>query len=219
MTIRITHFSDALCIWAYISQIRVAELRDNFGDEVVFDYRYFNVFGDVAKKMATQWRDKGGLSGYAAHVRETAANFAHVRIDDNLWKHNTPASSMPAHLVLSAAKVLTGDDNRSLLALDHEIRRSFFEDGVNISNSTALLEICERQGMPVASIEIALENGTAHASLSDDMKQAQEIGIRSSPTMRFNDGRQTLTGNVGYRVIEANIRELIAGPQDQQSWC
>jgi hypothetical protein len=36
----------------------------------------------------------------------------------------------------------------------------------------------------------------------------------------FNEGRQVLTGNVGYRVIEANVRELLRQPSDDQSsWC
>ena len=223
MTIRITHYSDVLCVWAYISQVRVAELQTNFAGEIAFDYRYFGVFGDVATKMATQWKEKGGLAGYATHVQETAAKFEHAQINDKTWIDATPTSSMPAHLVLCAARIATDNDDSdphsSLLALDNEIRRAFFEDAVNISQTKTLLEICERQGMNVAKIENALQSGAAHAALSNDMKQAQEFGVRASPTLTFNEGRQTLTGNVGYRVIEANIRELINDPADQHSWC
>lgn len=221
MTIPITHFSDVLCIWAYISQVRVAELRANFGDEVAFDYRYFSVFGDTRTKMATQWKDKGGLAGYAAHVQETAAKFEHVRINADLWTRNAPTSSTPAHLLLCAARVANGDgaDSTAILTLDNEVRRSFFEDAVDISNTGSLLKICARQDADTAAIEEALASGTAHAALATDMKQASEFGVRASPTMTFNEGRQTLTGNVGYRVIEANVRELMRSPLDQQSWC
>ena len=82
-----------------------------------------------------------------------------------------------------------------------------------------MLEICERQGLAAAVITNALHSGDAHAVLSSDMKQALDLGVRASPTMTFNEGRQTLTGNVGYRVIEANIRELIRRPHGQQTWC
>lgn len=219
MTIRITHFSDVLCIWAYISQVRVAELRENFGADVAFDYRYFSVFGDTRTKLATQWQDRGGVDGYAAHVREVAAEFEHVSIHSKLWTRDAPTSSMPAHLVLTAARVTSQHDDEALLALDHEIRRSFFEEAVDISQTVRLLEICEHRGADVAAIEQALRGGEAHAALSTDMKQALEFGVRASPTLTFNEGRQTLTGNVGYRVIEANVRELIRHPRDQQSWC
>jgi len=93
MSIRINHFSDVLCIWAWISQVRVAELRTNFAEDVEFDYRYFGVFGDVATKMATQWRDRGALAGYAEHVHETAADFDHVTLHDDVWRTTAPSSS------------------------------------------------------------------------------------------------------------------------------
>ena len=48
---------------------------------------------------------------------------------------------------------------------------------------------------------------------------AREQNVRASPTLIFNEGRQRLTGNVGYRVIEANVRELLQAPAGGQSWC
>jgi len=221
MKLKITHFSDVLCVWAYISQARVAELCSNFADEVVFDYRYLDVFGDVATKMATQWGERGGLAGYAAHVEEIAAQFDHIRLDADVWRKSPPTSSMPAHLVLSAARLVEerpGESGR-LLDLDHEIRRSFFEAAVDVSRTSILLDLCAQQGIDVTAVEARLADGSAYAALATDLKQATELGIRASPTMTFNEGRQTLTGNVGYRVIEANVRELLHHPRDQHSWC
>ena len=39
--IRVVHFSDVLCVWAYVSQIRMDELQHQFADAVVVEYRYF----------------------------------------------------------------------------------------------------------------------------------------------------------------------------------
>jgi hypothetical protein len=36
----------------------------------------------------------------------------------------------------------------------------------------------------------------------------------------MNEGRQKLFGNVGYRIVEANIQELLREPNpDLASWC
>jgi len=43
--------------------------------------------------------------------------------------------------------------------------------------------------------------------------------VSSSPTLLLNEGRQRLVGNVGYRILEANVRELFERPGVQQSWC
>jgi predicted DsbA family dithiol-disulfide isomerase len=222
--IPISHFSDVLCVWAYIAQIRVAELRANFPGEVVLDYRYFSVFGDVKTKMATQWSERGGLSGYAGHVQEVAAQFDHVRLHPDAWIKNTPTSSLPAHLFLCATRLLHAQDSGgghsdSLLRLDSAIRTAFFEDNIDISRNDELFAIVENTLRSADQVNRLLESGQAHAALAQDLKDAADIGVRSSPTLTFNEGRQTLAGNVGYRVLEANIRELLHTPADQLSWC
>jgi predicted DsbA family dithiol-disulfide isomerase len=214
-----------LCVWAYIAQIRIAELRANFPGKVKLDYRYFSVFGDVKTKMAMQWADRGGLSAYATHVQEVVAQFDHVQLHSDAWVRNTPTSSMPAHLVLCAARLLDvragdgGGNPDDLPGLDAAIRGAFFEHNIDVSRTDKLLEIVETANGPVDRIRQLLGSGEAHAALARDLKDAAEIGVRSSPTLTFNGGRQTLAGNVGYRVLEANIRELLHAPPDQLSWC
>ena len=50
--VEIEHFSDVLCIWAYIAQKRIEELESNFPGQVRFEYRFLQVFGDVSGKMS-----------------------------------------------------------------------------------------------------------------------------------------------------------------------
>ena len=45
MTIKIDYFSDVLCVWAYLGQIRVDELKKTFGDNVSIHYRFMPIFG------------------------------------------------------------------------------------------------------------------------------------------------------------------------------
>ena len=57
------------------------------------------------------------------------------------------------------------------------------------------------------------------ASLSADLQNARELGIRGSPTWVLNEGRQILYGNVGYRILNANIEEMLKRPRSEASWC
>jgi CubicO group peptidase (beta-lactamase class C family) len=43
--------------------------------------------------------------------------------------------------------------------------------------------------------------------------------VRGSPTWVLNEGRQVIYGNVGYRVLNANVEELINRPIEEASWC
>ena len=64
-----------------------------------------------------------------------------------------------------------------------------------------------------------LQNGSAMAALSGDLRSAQELAVKGSPTWVLNDGRQILYGNVGYRILGANIEELLKHPAAEASWC
>ena len=44
--------------------------------------------------------------------------------------------------------------------------------------------------------------------------------MEGTPTCLLNEGRQVLFGNMGYQVLEANIRELSREPAaGAASWC
>jgi predicted DsbA family dithiol-disulfide isomerase len=137
-----------------------------------------------------------------------------------VWCRNVPTSSLPAHLLVAAARLLDSEQgSASASSFAAAIREAFFEAAVDVSCMAELYAIANHQGIEIADLESKLESGQAHALVAHDLKSADEFGVRSSPTMMFNEGRQTLSGNVGYRVLEANIRELIQHPADQHSWC
>lgn len=221
-TVRVTHFSDVLCVWAYVSQIRCDELLAQFPDRVSIDCRYFQVFGDVRTKLDGAWKERGGIAGYAAHVHEVAAGFEHVKLHPDVWVATAPKSSMPGHLFLCAIRGLeeSGEVERGTVSrAAWAVRDEFFTKCSDVASRAVLLSIGERVGIAAAKIEARLDDGTAHAALSTDLGLAQEHSVRASPTLVLNEGRQQLMGNVGYRVIEANVRELLERPAGGHSWC
>jgi len=220
--VQVTHFSDVLCVWAYVSQVRCDELVAQLGDQINIDYRYFQVFGSVRKKLDAGWAERGGIPGYAAHVREVAGGFEHVEVHPDVWVATTPESSMPGHLFLCAVRLLEASGQVEAGTLPRaawEMREEFFARCGDIAVRSVLLSIGERVGIESAKVEALLDEGTAHAALAADLELARDYAVRASPTIVLNEGRQQLTGNVGYRVIEANIRELIERPQGGNSWC
>ena len=74
---------------------------------------------------------------------------------------------------------------------------------------------------PFDAIRERIEDGEAYAALHHDAELMKTYGVLGSPTYVFNEGRQLLYGNVGYRIIDANLRELLSTPtgNGQPSWC
>ncbi len=230
--LKIDYFSDVLCIWAYSGHIRIDELCKEFGDEIELNYRFVPIFGAAKKRIAEGWKDKDGFKGFNRHLKEVAAKWEHIKIDEDIWLHQAPASSNVPHLYIKAAQLLESKKLISAQALEAfngrtlieelvwRIRAVFFEQGRNISDITVLNSIGKELQLPVSELHSLLDSGDAHAELHLDLEAKEKYYIPGSPALVFNEGRQILYGNVGYRIIQANIKELLADPQfGDASWC
>ena len=200
----------------------MVELRAEFGDGVAIDYRFVSIFGMAQKKIEERWRDKGGVAAYGEHVRGIVTGFGHVELHPDAWTHVTPASSWPAHLAVCSVRVLEREGavpRGSSEALAQRLRRAFFAEARDISRQEVLLAVVEQVGLDPAAIAAHLATGQAHSELAADHEQARDQDVRMSPTVLLNEGRQRLSGNVGYRVIAANVREVLEKRPGQVSWC
>jgi len=215
--IAIDYYSDVLCVWAWIAQPRLEKLQAEWGDAILLRHRFVDVFGDAHRKIRKQWGDDEGFSRFGEHVREAAGGHAHTQLHGGLWSVVRPRSSQQAHLMLRAATLVSGAEAGQNLAL--ALRKAFFCQGADISDIDQLLSIANSCGLKEDSLRTALRSGEAIAALSTDQRSAQELGVRGSPTWVLNEGRQMLYGNVGYRILHANIEELIRQPSGEASWC
>jgi predicted DsbA family dithiol-disulfide isomerase len=152
-------------------------------------------------------------------------------VHEGVWSEVAPTTSSTAHEMLCAARLLVDegivdsarrDDlgGRSLFEeATWQIRSAFFEHARDISNRDVLLDVLGRTGIPTDAIEAKLKSGDAMAEVCRDIELRDEYKIEGSPTYYLNQGRQKLYGNVGYRVVSANLRELLEQPRHQASWC
>jgi predicted DsbA family dithiol-disulfide isomerase len=220
--VQIDYFSDVLCIWAYIAQARVDEIGAVFGDRVCLAHRRISLFGDTVAKFEAGWKDRGGYNGYAEHVRSVAERFPHVVLHKDVWRVARPLSSLTPHLYLSAVAEWEHHAGASGLAsrLAWSFRLAFFAEARDIGRRTVQTAIARSLGIDTKAVARLLETGAGHARLVADHAAADKAKLEGSPTFVLNDGRQKLYGNVGFRVIGANIRELLRDPHpDHASWC
>jgi len=54
------HFPDVLCVWAYGAQIKRGESRRQFGEQILIEYHFLRLFGDVSARIDAGWGDRGG---------------------------------------------------------------------------------------------------------------------------------------------------------------
>ena len=227
--VQVSYFSDVLCIWAYASQARIDAVKEKFGGTVRLDYRFCSVFGDTARKITTTWKDKGEYAGFNSHLRKVAQQFPHIAVHPEIWLKTRPPTSASAHLFMTAVQhwqLEQGTQSQSEPAASifekvmWAFRCGFFRDCRDISHWDVQCELAGALGVDINAIEEIIHDGTAFAGLPGDYQDADKMRIEGSPSFVLNEGRQKLYGDVGFRIIEANIEELLRAPGgDQASWC
>ena len=215
--ITIDYYTDILCVWAWIAQPRLDELRQNWGEQITIRHRYLDVFGDAHQKIRNSWGSDTGFRKFAEHVQSSGSDFDHTKISALIWDKVRPRSSLPAHLVLAGVGLVGGEITKGKLA--EVFRNSFFCQAQEIGSIPVLFDIAAKQGLDVHAIQATISDGSALAALSADSKDAAHRSIKGSPTWVINDGRQLLYGNIGYRILHANIEELLRQPAREASWC
>lgn len=225
--LRIDYFSDLLCIWAYAAQARIEEVYRCFPGQVTLVERFCPVFGDTVARIGEGWRERGGYTAFNAHLREVSAGFDHLVLDPDVWLTVRPITSASGHLYVKAAQLAEqrldlapADAQMPSARLSWGLRLAFFRDARDIARRDVLDDVAGGLGLAVSEIDQEMTSGRAFAALSADFEARDRLRVEGSPTFILDDGRQKLYGNVGYRVIEANIQELLRTPDaGAASWC
>lgn len=215
--VRSDYFSDVLCVWAYVNELRLNEVKQQFKNEIDIHFGFMPNFSATSTKIAQGWKDKGVFDGYAKHVREVAEGF-NIELHQSVWTSVRPATSLMAHSMIKAVAHVC-DEREHEATFISRVRQAFFGEGQDIAQLNVLKGLMEEQGLPVDDVMAFWESGQALAMLHDDFQRAQTYQITVSPAWVFNEGRQRLIGNVGYRVIEGNLKELLNDQPLPQAWC
>uniref|UniRef100_UPI0040488E85 DsbA family oxidoreductase n=4 Tax=Yoonia sp. TaxID=2212373 RepID=UPI0040488E85 len=214
--LKIMHFSDVLCVWAHVGQANIAKLVKKFDDRVEVEVHFCSIFPDTQTKINKAWQDRGGFTGYAAHVKEVAGRFDNVNIHDDVWAKVQPKSSASPHLFIKAVALLEDNgpeagffdrlSNRAAM----ELRTAFFTQAKDISDWSVQRAVSEKIGVDFDAVQKKIETGEAIAKLAADYELGQALHVQGSPTYILSEGRQILFGNISYGILEANVSELLS---------
>ncbi|KZY88067.1 disulfide bond formation protein DsbA, partial [Oleiphilus sp. HI0072] len=172
---------------------------------------------DTKTRMAKQWGERGGYEGFGRHVQDAAAPYDNAPVNPEIWKTVRPKSSLNAHLVLKACELAYSPQRSADLML--LVQKSFFVDNLDVGLLDNVLLLAKQSGMDSDALKTLIDEGDAAALLMSDYQKAAELNIKGSPSWIMNNGRQELFGNVGYRILRANIKEVLSKPGYEASWC
>ena len=229
--IRIHYFTDVLCVWAYLAQVRLDELIKQHAADIEISYHFMPIFACTEQRIGEGWKNKGGYPAFGKHTQQVCTDYPYLNLHKDIWQVNIPKTSASCHLFIKAIQCLVDNNiinNTANIDLQGrtifeefiwQVRLAFFQDAKDIGDMQVLMEIAENMQLPTTEIQQVLDNGTALAALFRDIELRDEFHVEGSPTYILNEGRQKLYGNIGYRIIEANLLEILKQPKVEASWC
>lgn len=214
--INVDYFTDVLCVWAFIGEQRLNEVENQLGKHLDIQLQFLPNFASVIPKIEAGWKDKGGFEGYAQHVHDVANQFE-ITLHPDVWLKTRPSTSMMAHALIKSVENVHDHDLARHYA--SALRTAFFIEALDISDISVCEAVAKQLQVDWVKVLDSFNHGHGLSSLNSDFQNAKEYQVAVSPAWVFNEGRQKLVGNVGYRVIEANLKELIVEKPLKHNWC
>lgn len=210
--LKFSYWSDPLCVWALVAQVKLDRVLAELGEHVRVDYRIVPVFGSVAWRFSLGPWAKEGVEGRVSATRKVAEQAGRTDVNGECWRHSMPASSWAPAMAIKAVFALEGGLGEvSGPTYQIALRERFFVGGANVARRSVQLEVAEELALPRAPIEAWLDDGRALASVCEDHAEKERLRIQGSPTYVFDGGRAMLYGNFDYGILRSTVEELVRG--------
>jgi len=193
--VKIAYFSDVLCVWAYIAQVRIEELKLKFGERIEIIPQHITLFGNTEERIGQGWKEKGGFDGFSQHVFHVCENFPHLALNPNIWKTCRPKTSGAAHLFLKAVQLFEADQQEGknsyqlFKKVEWAIRLAFFKDARDVSDMNVLFDIAKEFSVSQKELSVYLNNGSATALCCSEIALKESYKLDGSPTYLINENR------------------------------
>lgn len=180
--IKVSVVSDVVCPWCYIGKRRLEKAIDKLSDKFDFEVEYFPFelnphipVGGLDQKQYLS--DKfGGEERYEQITDHTSAIAAEEGLTFDFDSQKVSPNTRNAHRLIQLAK----EDNRHLVLVE-ALFKAYFTDGIDLSRTENLVNICVQAGMDKSKVELFLQSSTGITEVEIAELELQKIGISGVP--------------------------------------
>jgi predicted DsbA family dithiol-disulfide isomerase len=185
--LRLTLFTDYICPFCYIGDLRLQHLRQDY--DVLVNFRFIEIHPDTPAQGTTvdtldysdeQWQ--GMMDGLVEMAQEEGITLAPVSLLAN------------SHRALLLAEAVKKEGREIFYKLNQALYEEYFVAGRNIGDDEVLREIAQVSGVGDEVIDKAWSDPEVEKTLQMNMSMAVKAGVTGTPT--FFIGQQRLTGAV-----------------------
>jgi len=206
--LRLTLFTDYICPFCYIGDLRLQRLKKDF--DVLINFRFIEIHPDTPQQGTTvdsldysheQWQ--GMMDGLVEMAEEEGITLAPVKLLAN------------SHRALLLAEAVKKEGREIFYKFNQALYEQYFLQGKNIGDDVVLRNIAQVSGVSDEVIDAAWIDPEYEKTLQMNMSMAVKAGVTGTPT--FFIGQQRLTGAVSTSKLRQAAEATIKDKNSQES--
>jgi len=192
--LKVTVFSDYICPFCYIGELRLNRLREHY------DLRVNWCAIEIHPQTPPEGQPVEALGYDSDRWHSMMGSLNDMAADEGVTfkEHDFTTNSRSALLLAETAKLLGRD---VFYRVHQAIFEVFFVEGLNIGDREILKTLAHEAGMSDSQIMAAWDEDVSSRKLEQYRQAALELGVSATPT--FFVGEQRLDGAVPYEQLLA----------------
>ncbi|MCG6900036.1 MAG: DsbA family protein [Gammaproteobacteria bacterium] len=201
-----TVFTDYICPFCYIGDVRLDRLRDDYNLKINW------CFLEIHPDTPATGMDTAALGYSESRWQIMMENLATLAAEEGITfrPHTFTTNSHKALLLAEAAKEAGAE---IFYALHRRLFAAFFTEGQNIGDETTLAQLAHAAGVRDSVLTRAWTDDRYEQRLQLYFAAAQELDVRATPTVFFGE-QQRIDGALPLSVFQKAASE---GAKAQQS--
>jgi len=202
-----TVFSDYICPFCYIGDLRLNRLRDHY------DLKINWMLVEIHPETPAEGQPVGAMGYSDARWQQMMDNLQRLAEEEGV-RLQQPAVSANSHQALLLAEATKATAPEIFYRLHGRLFEACFTDGLNIGAEAVLRTLAAQCGVPEDTVEAAWSDEAYARRLQANLAAAGHVGVRATPTVFFSPAHR-LDGAVPYQqFIECARAGWLAQQQD-----
>lgn len=201
-------FSDYICPFCYIGDLRLDRLREHF------DLKINWMLVEIHPETPAEGTPVSALGYSSEHWQQMMGNLQRLADEEqvSLRQPAVNANSRKALQLAEAAKHAGAD---VFYRLHRRLFEAYFVAGLNIGDAAVLRQLADECGLTGSQVEQAWSDPRTARQLHDNLAVAGRYQVRATPTVFFSE-QQRIDGVVPYEQFLATARAGLAAQQMQK---
>lgn len=190
--LRLTVFTDYICPFCYIGDLRLRKLWQDY--EVLVNFRFIEIHPDTPEQGASV-----DTLNYSDEKWQGMMDAFLQMADEEGVKLSSSRRLANSHRALLLAEAAKKEGRKIFYQLNNKLYEEYFVAGKNISDVEVLKAIAVASGVSDEAVNRSWSDPEVENTLKMNMQMAVKAGVTGTPT--FFIGQQRLTGAVSLAKI------------------